>query len=118
MAKLPSEILNDFVAESIEPLCVNNEEVCDATSILDWIMQKQWASTLRYQSWPDGNYHTVKEGLTQVFETINHLDSAEFNMRCKYNQFIYDILKQTSDDTAAKAMAFDKIKAIVGELEH
>lgn len=117
MAKLPSEILNDFVETKIEPLSVKNKEICHAIHILNWIMQKPWTSTCRLK-YIEGKRHTIKEGLMQVMETINHMVHAECKMRCQYNQFIYDILKTTSDDTTAKAAAFDKIKAIVGELEH
>lgn len=123
MAKSPIDALNNFVETEIEPLAVKLDKISGASSIIDWIMQKSYASTLTYQSWPDGKRHLLKDGLYEVLSVINSMYVSQLNIRCTYNQLIYSLLKQITDmydenDTAAKAMAFDKIKAIIEELEH
>lgn len=107
MNKLPAEKLNDFIDKIIEPRLVKNERICDANGILDWLMQKGWSKTLTYTSYPDRTVHTVKEGLKQVFDTIQELNESIRIIRALYNNELYEMYKRL--DTMPNAEDEEKI---------
>lgn len=97
-----TEKFNEWIAQNIP--VIEAEEFCEINSILDWLMQKSWSKTLTYQSWPDGETHTVNEGLNKTFEFVNKLYSHIQNVKMIYNNKLYDEMMSRVEEVSEEKL--------------
>lgn len=112
--KDPFDKLEEFKKKLEE---ATNEEWCSNSSILDWLMQRDWSKHIKYLSYPDKEEHIVYDGLKQVFEFLSNISYQIDKNKSIYNGELLrcymeiESLKKGVDSTSSQKL--EKIKKIL-----